>query len=60
MSKTHDSIDDSAAPLIEHLTELRNRILYAIAAFTIAFLVAWVFWKPVFDVLKEPLCAVLQ
>ena len=36
MSKTHDSIDDSAAPLIEHLTELRNRILYAIAAFTIA------------------------
>lgn len=60
MSKTHDSIDDSAAPLIEHLTELRNRILYAIAAFTIAFLVAWIFWKPVFDILKEPLCAVLQ
>lgn len=60
MSKTHDSIDDSAAPLIEHLTELRNRILYAIAAFTIAFLVAWIFWKPVFDILKEPLCTVLQ
>lgn len=60
MSKTHDSIDDSAAPLVEHLTELRNRLLYAIAAFTIAFLVAWVFWKPVFDVLKEPLCAALQ
>lgn len=60
MSKQGDTIDDSAAPLIEHLTELRNRILYAIAAFTVAFLVAWVFWKPVFDILKDPLCAVLE
>lgn len=59
MAKT-DHIDDSAAPLIEHLTELRNRILYAIAAFTIAFLIAWVFWKPVFDILKDPLCNVLE
>ena len=31
-----DSIDDSSAPLIEHLAELRNRILYSIAAFTAA------------------------
>lgn len=60
MPKTADHIDDSAAPLVEHLTELRNRLLYAIAAFTLAFLFAWVFWKPVFDVLKEPLCAVLE
>ena len=59
MAKTSDTIDDSAAPLIEHLAELRNRILYALVAFTIAFLIAWVFWKPVFDVLKAPLCSVL-
>jgi sec-independent protein translocase protein TatC len=55
-----DNIDDSSAPLIEHLAELRNRILYSIAAFTAAFLFAWVFWKPVFDVLKAPLCNVLN
>ncbi|WP_374370220.1 twin-arginine translocase subunit TatC [Tabrizicola sp.] len=54
-----DSIDDSSAPLIEHLAELRNRILYSIAAFTAAFLFAWIFWKPVFDILKAPLCNVL-
>ena len=54
-----DSIDDSSAPLIEHLAELRNRILYSIAAFTVAFLFAWVFWKPVFDLLSAPLCSVL-
>lgn len=59
MAKSQDTIDDSAAPLVEHLAELRNRLLYAIAAFTIAFLFAWVFWKPVFDVLKAPLCTVL-
>ena len=54
-----DSIDDSSAPLIEHLAELRNRILYSIAAFTAAFLFAWVFWQPVFDLLSAPLCNVL-
>ncbi|MBN8629950.1 MAG: twin-arginine translocase subunit TatC [Rhodobacterales bacterium] len=55
----NDSIDDSSAPLIEHLAELRNRILYSIAAFTAAFLFAWIFWKPVFDLLSAPLCNVL-
>jgi sec-independent protein translocase protein TatC len=54
-----DTLDDSAAPLIEHLTELRNRILYSVAAFTGAFLVAWIFWKPVFSILKAPLCNTL-
>lgn len=51
-----NSIDDSSAPLIEHLTELRNRILYSVAAFTATFLFAWIFWKPVFELLKAPLC----
>jgi sec-independent protein translocase protein TatC len=56
---TTDDIDDSSAPLIEHLAELRNRILYSLAAFTAAFLVAWYFWKPVFNLLSAPLCNVL-
>lgn len=54
-----DNINASSAPLIEHLAELRNRILYSIVAFTVAFLVTWVFWKPVFDLLSAPLCTVL-
>lgn len=59
MSK-EDSIEDSSAPLIEHLAELRNRILYSLAAFTIASLVAWVFWEPIFKLLEAPLCHVQQ
>ncbi len=54
-----DDIDDSSAPLIEHLAELRNRILYSLAAFTVAFLAAWTMWKPMFDFLRAPLCNVL-
>ncbi len=54
-----NTINDSSAPLIEHLTELRNRILYSVAAFTVAFLFAWIFWKPVFELLKAPLCNTL-
>lgn len=54
-----NTIDESSAPLIEHLTELRNRILYSVAAFTATFLFAWVFWKPVFELLKAPLCNTL-
>ena len=54
-----DSIDDSSAPLIEHLKELRTRILYSVGAFTATFLFAWVFWKPVFELLKAPLCNTL-
>ena len=59
MSK-EDRIDDSPAPLIEHLAELRNRILYSLAAFTIASLVAWVFWEPIFKLLEAPLCHVQE
>jgi sec-independent protein translocase protein TatC len=55
----NETIDDSSAPLIEHLAELRNRILYALGAFTLAFFIAWYFWKPVFDLLSAPLCDVL-
>lgn len=58
MTKTED-IDDSAAPLVEHLAELRNRILISIAAFAVAFLIAWTFWKPVFNILSHPLCQVM-
>ena len=40
MSQTED-IDGSAAPLIEHLKELRNRILISIATFVVTFLLAF-------------------
>ena len=57
MSKTE--VDDSSAPLVEHLIELRNRIVKALLAFVIAVVLAWFVWKPIFDFLTHPICAAL-
>jgi sec-independent protein translocase protein TatC len=54
-----DHIDDSSAPLIEHLAELRNRIIYALAAFLVCFIIAYVIATPIFDVLVKPMCDAL-
>jgi sec-independent protein translocase protein TatC len=54
-----DAIDDSAAPLIEHLKELRNRILWSLAAFAVCFIIGYVIWQPIFRFLSHPMCAAL-
>ncbi len=54
-----DQIDDTSAPLIEHLAELRNRILYSMAAFAVCFIIGYLIWKPVFGFLSHPMCAAL-
>ncbi len=56
---TTDEIDDTAAPLIEHLAELRNRILYSLAAFVVAMLLCFTVWNPIFNFLTQPICAAL-
>ena len=58
MTKT-DEINDSSAPLIEHLKELRNRIIYSLIAFLITFFIGYAFWKPLFGILTHPMCKVL-
>ena len=50
---------DSSAPLIEHLKELRNRILYSLAAFAVCFIIGYVIWQPIFKFLSAPMCQVL-
>lgn len=54
-----DQIEDSSAPLIEHLAELRTRILYAMSAFMICFFIGYLIWQPVFNFLARPMCEVL-
>lgn len=56
---TPDQIDDSSAPLIEHLKELRNRILYSLAAFMVCFVIGYLVWQPIFNFLSHPMCDVL-
>jgi sec-independent protein translocase protein TatC len=47
--------DDVKMPLLEHLGELRTRLLYSFAGFIVAFVVCFYFWKPVLDVITAPL-----
>ncbi|QKS01230.1 twin-arginine translocase subunit TatC [Sphingomonas sp. CL5.1] len=48
-------IDDTKAPLLEHLLELRRRLLYCIAALIVAFFVCYYFAEDIFAVLVRPL-----
>lgn len=57
---TSDDMDGSAAPLIEHLKELRNRILYSLAAFVIFFCVGYYLWGYFFGFLSHPMCEALN
>jgi len=58
MSNT-DEIDDSSAPLIEHLIELRTRIMHALIALFIGFGICFAIAKPIFDILSRPICLAL-
>ncbi|MEK9992194.1 MAG: twin-arginine translocase subunit TatC, partial [Paracoccaceae bacterium] len=51
-----DDIQDSSAPLIEHLAELRQRLIYSFIAFIIGMIICFTIWNPIFDFLTHPLC----
>ncbi len=50
-----NTINDSAAPLIEHLTELRSRLIYSVAAFLVAMVFCFAFGGMLLDFLLEPI-----
>ncbi len=52
--KDDDEIESSSAPLIEHLIELRQRLMWAVGGFFIAFLISFYFAKPLFNFLVQP------
>ncbi|RDE06660.1 twin-arginine translocase subunit TatC [Sphingomonas aracearum] len=50
-----DELEDSRAPLLDHLIELRRRLLYCILALLACFGVAMYFVEPIFAFLLAPL-----
>ena len=52
--KEEDEVAASAAPLIDHLTELRERMIISTVAFAIAFAICFLFSKQIFNVLIIP------
>ena len=50
-----EDIEASKAPLMDHLIELRSRLIKALLAFGIAFIFCFFFAKQIYNVLVWPL-----
>ncbi len=57
--KTPEDIDDTSAPLIEHLAELRSRLIKSVLAFAVAMVACFTIAQPIFNFLTAPLCQAL-
>ena len=55
-----DNADATKMPLLDHLLELRNRLIYTIAAFLAAFVLCFYFANSLFDFLVQPLAQLWQ
>ena len=53
-------IDDTKQPLLEHLIELRRRLLWSLATLVVCFFVCFAFAKNIFAVLVQPLLSAGQ
>ncbi|MFW5967784.1 MAG: twin-arginine translocase subunit TatC, partial [Persicimonas sp.] len=50
-----EALDEARMSIIEHLSELRDRLIYIIIAVFIGFVAAWFWREPIFHFLLEPL-----
>ncbi len=54
------AMDATRAPLMDHLIELRKRLIWSIITFIACFLISFIFAKPIYGFLTQPLAAALQ
>ena len=55
MTQAHDGPeDDKPMPLLDHLIELRKRLIYALISFFLVFFITFYFAKPIFSFLIQP------
>lgn len=50
-----ENVDDSTAPLIEHLAELRTRLIRAVLAFLVGIILAFIVAEPILQFLLGPI-----
>ncbi|MGI4811159.1 MAG: twin-arginine translocase subunit TatC [Janthinobacterium lividum] len=55
-----DPIDDKPMPLLEHLIELRRRLLWSAVAFAVCFAVCYYFSRDIYSFLVRPLANILE
>ncbi|PRY26234.1 sec-independent protein translocase protein TatC [Aliiruegeria haliotis] len=58
--RPEEEIDDSSAPLIEHLAELRTRLIRSVLAFTVAMVACFTVAEPILNFLVEPIADILR
>jgi sec-independent protein translocase protein TatC len=51
---THDDIEATKAPLMEHLVELRRRLMWSLAAILVAFVACFYFSRDLYNLLLWP------
>ena len=55
MSAEQDEIDDSSAPLLEHLAELRTRLIRSVLALVVGIVIAFTVAEPILQFLLAPI-----
>lgn len=58
--KEKEAIEKTKAPLLDHLEELRKRLLWSLAAFVVAFFACYAFSDGIYRVLVEPLARAVE
>ncbi len=54
------AIDATKAPLLDHLVELRKRLIHSVVAFVLCFILCFLFAKNIYAFLTEPLALALK
>jgi sec-independent protein translocase protein TatC len=57
---TEEVQEEDKMPLLDHLVELRTRLMYAAGGFLVAFLICFYFANPMFDFLVAPLAGLWE
>jgi len=60
MTEPQDELDDSRAPLLDHIIELRKRLVWSFAALGLSFALCLYFARPILSFLVHPLKAAGQ
>jgi len=55
----HDSVESFKMPLLDHLVELRRRLMYSVLAILVLFIVSYVFATDIYGFLVQPLADIL-
>ena len=59
MSDTNETLDEGKQPLIQHLVELRSRLIKSLILITVMFVVAYIFADTIYNFLVQPYACLL-